>query len=179
MANFKINNLKVANPTINKILREDRYDTEDVTKEEMSFVLKHAPAPRVARIDLIPGNLVVVLEGCYTGKRVVFIKQLPGNLAVCSGISSINGVSLFKIDERFLFKLSSSVEIPSKINLNLDNVFESKIFEGEKVDVELSAEEKSFEELLLTSVCKVPFMKSYLADSFKVNNDVEFYSQKY
>ena len=179
MANFKINNLKIANPTINKILREDRYDTEDITAEERAFILKHTPVQRVARIDLVPGNIVAVLEGAHTGKRVVFIKQLPENKALCSGISSINGVSLFKIDERFLFKLNSKVEVPSKINVNIDNLYESKMFEGEKVEVELSAEEKSFENELLACVSKVPYMKTYLAESFKVDNSVEFYSQEY
>lgn len=179
MANFKINNLKIANPTINKILREDRYDTEDISEAERTFVLKHAVAPRVSRVDLTPGNIVVVLEGVHTGKRVVFIKQIADNKAVCSGISSINGVSLFKIDERFLFKLSVSVEVPSKSNFNLENLYESKMFESEKIEVELSAEEKTFETELLSLVSKVPYMKSYLAESFKVDNTVEFYSNQY
>lgn len=179
MANFKINNLKIANPTINKILREDRYDTEDVTAAERNFVLKHAVAPRVARVDLTAGNVVAVLEGAHTGKRVVFIKQLPEFKALCSGISSVNGVSLFKIDERFLLKLGATVEVPSKMNVNLENLYESKMFESEKVEVELSAEEKSFETELLASVSKVSFMKSYFAESFKVDNTVEFYSQSY
>lgn len=179
MANFKINNLKVANPTINKILREDRYDTEDISEAEKNFVLKHKPTPRASRVDLLPGNIVVVLEGAHCGKRVVFIKQLPENKALCSGISSVNGVSLFKIDERFLFKLSATIEVPTKMNVNIDNVYESKMFESEKVEAELSEEEKAFEKELLASVCKTPYMKTYLSELFKVDNSVEFYSQQY
>lgn len=179
MANFKINNLRVANPTINKILREDRYDTEDITAEEKNFVHKHTQTPRASRTDLTPGNIVVVLEGAHTGKRVVFIKQLSENKALVSGISSINGVSLFKIDERFLFKLSVNVEVPSRLNFNIENLYESKMFESEKAEVELSAEEKAFEDELLSFVCKVPYMKSYLAESFKIDNNAEFYSQEY
>lgn len=179
MANYKINNLRVHNPSINKILREDRYDTEDISEAEQKFVMKHAPKPRVARVDLSPGDIVVVLEGAHTGKRVIFIKQLEDYKALVSGISTINGVSAFKIDERYLFRLSSSIEIPSNLEFNADSVYESKMNESEKLDVELSPAEKALEQSLLASVVKTPYMKSYLAEPFKVDNSVEFYSQKY
>ncbi|ELA41410.1 uncharacterized protein VICG_01515 [Vittaforma corneae ATCC 50505] len=178
MVNYKINSLKTFNPTINKILKEDLYDTEDISEKERRFFMKHKPAQRISRVDLTPGDIVVVLEGVHMGKRVVFIKQLSEFKALVSGISSLNGASLFKIDERYLFKLRSKVEV-SDFNLNVENVYESKPNENKKVDVDLSSEEKEFERLLLGSISKVPYMKTYLSEAFKIDHSVEFYSQEY
>lgn len=179
MASHKTNNLKIRSPSINKILREDRYDTEDISEAEREFVMKHAPKPRMTRVDLSPGDVVVVLEGAHTGKRVIFIKQLEDCKALVSGVSTINGVSAFKIDERYLFKLSPSIELPSGLDFDTDSVHESMINESEKLDVELSPADKASEQSLLDSVVKIPYMRSYLAEPFKVDNSIEFYSQKY
>lgn len=178
MVNYKINNLKSFNPSINKILSQDRYDTEDVSEVEKLFVQKQNQPIRTARSDLKAGDIVVVLEGLNTGKRVVFIQQLPGFKALVSGVSTLNGASLFKIDERYLLKLGSKIEVPT-VKVNLDNVYESMPNENEKVEAELSSEEKEFEKQLYSAITKVPYMKSYLAESFKVDHSVEFYSQEY
>lgn len=179
MVGYKINKMKIFNPTINKIVNEGRYDTEDVTEMEKRFVQKFRPVSRISRVDLSEGDLVVILEGVHVGKKAVFIKQLPGFKALVSGISSVNGVSLFKIDERYLFKLSSKIEVPSIAGVNIDNLYESKMNEAEKIEADLSKEEATFDKLLLASVSKIPYMKSYLAEPFKVSHDVEFYSREY
>lgn len=179
MVGYKINKMKIFNPTINKIVNEKRYDTEDVTEMEKKFIQKFKPVPRISRVDLAEGDLVVILEGIHMGKKAVFIKQLPGFKALVSGVSTINGISLFKIDERYLFKLSSKVEVPSISGINIDRLYESKMNEAEKVDADLSNEEANFDKMLLASISKIPYMKSYLAEPFKVSNDVEFYSREY
>lgn len=179
MSSYKTNHLRIRNPAIDKILRTDRYDTEDISEAERKYIMKHTPKPREARTDLLPGDIVVVLEGTHTGKRVVFIKQLEGCKALVSGISTVNGVSAFMIDEKYLFKLSAKIEIPSNIDVNVSSVYESKANEPEKLSVELSPAEKTLEQALLASVARIPYMKSYLAEPFKVDNSVEFYSQKY
>lgn len=179
MANFKVNNLKVYSPTISKILREDRYDADDVTAAEMNFVAKHQPKPRIPRMDLTPGDIVVVLEGIHSGKKTIFIKQLPDCKAIVTGISSINGVPAFKIDERYLLKLSAKITIPSNLSYNPETLYESKMNENEKIDSEPAAAETAAEKHLLNSVSKVKYMKSYLSEPFKVDNSCEFYSLDY
>lgn len=179
MASTKNNNFKVFNPSINNILRADRYNTEDITEAERKYIAKHAPKTRIGRMDLTPGNVVVVLEGAHTGKRVVFIKQLPECIAVVAGVSSINGVSAFRIDERYLLKLSAKVELPSGLDIDADSLPESKAYEAEKIEAEPSDSEKAVEKSLMAAITKVPFLKSYLAEPFKVDHDVEFYSQDY
>lgn len=179
MANTSINNLKIRSASITNVVKEGRYNTEDVSKAERDYILKHTPKPRTQRTDLSAGNLVVVLEGAYTGKRVVFLQQLANNLALVSGISSLNGASVFKIDEMYLLKLSTSVELPTKININADNVVESKIGESSRMETEPTGAEKEIEQILLSAVTKTKFMKAYLAEPFKVDTSIEFYSQEY
>lgn len=179
MVNPKINNLKVYSPSINKILREDRYDADDVTEAEMKFVMKHKTKSRVPRMDLTPGDIVVVLEGIHTGKKVIVLQQQPDFKAVVTGIYSVNGVSAFKIDERFLFKLSSRIELPQGISLDAGALHESKIHEEQKMDVEPSDAEAGLGDLLLEKISKVKYMKAYLAEPFKVDNTCEFYSLDY
>lgn len=179
MANSKNNNLKVYSPTISKILREDRYDADDVTEAEMKFVAKHQAPSRIPRMDLEPGNIVVVLEGIHAGKRVIFIKQLPDCKAVVTGISSINGVSAFKIDERYLLKVTAKIQLSSELAFDTDSLYESKMNEAEKMEFELTDSEKSAEKLLLNSISKIKYMKTYLAEPFKVDNSCEFYSLDY
>lgn len=179
MVNSKINNLKVYSPSINKILREDRYDADDITEAEAKFIQKHTPKPRVPRMDLSSGDIVIVLEGAYCGKRVIFIEQIPECKAVVSGISCLNGVSAFIIDERYLLKLNTRIEIPRDLVVDKSSLIESKMYEAEKIDVEACESSKPFENMLLTSVSKIPYMKSYLSEMFKVDNEAEFYSLGY
>lgn len=175
MVNSQINQMKTFHPTINKIIKEGRYDTEDVSEAERAYIAKHTPVPRASRIDLVAGDVVAVLEGAQMGKRVVYIRQLPDFKALVSGISSLNGVSLFKIDERYLLKLNSRVEIP-EMRFDVSDVIESVPNEDEKMVVEPSGDEKLFEKQLLTLVSKIPYMKTYLSEPFKVDHSVDFYS---
>lgn len=179
MANLKIDNLRVRSASINKQLKEGRYDTEDVSPLEKAYVLRHTPKPREARTDLKRGNVVVVLEGMYTARRAVFLQQLPNSMAVVFCLSASGTPVLFKIDERYLFRLSASVEVPSNINVDAEKLQESKRGEGEKVDVEAEAGEKAVHQAMLSAISKVKFMKSYLTEDFKVDHTVEFYSQDY
>lgn len=177
MVNNKINNLKPYSPSINNILRNDRYNTEDVSELEKKFIEKHAPKARIPRVDLNPGDIVVVLEGINTGKRVVFIKQLNDCKAVVSGVRALNKCSAFIIDERYLLKLDAKISINS--NFDFSNLRESKMFESNILESELSDSEKTLEFELFNAIKAVPFMKSYISEDFKVDNSVEFYSQNY
>jgi len=179
MANLKIDNLRVRSASINKQLKEGRYDTEDISPLEKAYVLKHTPSPREPRTDLKRGNVVVILEGMYTARRAVFLQQLSDNMVVVFCISVGNTPLLFKIDGRYLFKLSASIEVPSNINVDAEKLHESKRGEAERVDVEPEEAEKAANQAILSSISKVKFMRSYLTEDFKIDHSVEFYSQDY
>ena len=178
MAKTEVNNLKTRSAQIIKVVAEGRYDTEDISQMEREFVLKHAPKPRVLRTDLQPGNIVVMLEGPYTGKRAVFVKQLGSGMAVVSGVRDVNGVPPVRIDERFLFKLSATVSIPS-ININGDDLTEVKRGRSQAIESEPTSAEREVEGAVSQAVRATKFMRAYLADPFKVDHSVEFYSQEY
>jgi len=176
MVNTKLNRIKTLNPTINKIVKEGRYDADDVTEAERIYVEKHKSAPRVRSLFLERGDLVVVLEGEHMGKKAVVIRQLDDFKAILAGFGSSS--SVFKIDERYLFKLTTRVEIP-ELKVNPNDVHESTADEGEKVEADPSTEEKEVLSRVSEIVSKVPYLRTYLAEPFKVDHSVEFYSLKY
>lgn len=178
MLKNKINSLKPYSPSINNILKNDRYNTEDISEAERNFVEKHAKKTRIPRIDLTPGDIVVVLEGINTGKKVVFIKQLTDYKVVVSGVRSLNNCSAFIIDERYLLKLSSNISL-SAINFNHTNLRESKPFESGIMESEPTDSEKSLEAELFKHIKAIPYMKTYISEDFVVDQSVEFYSQNY
>lgn len=179
MANTKINNLKTKYCAINKIIREDRYDTEDLSQLEKAYILKHAPVIRKPRTDLCLGNLVVVLEGMYTGRRGIFLSQFTDNLAIVFIFTRSGNPIMFKIDEKFLLKLSSSIEVSFDNNMNTSMLYVSRIGEKEIMVFEENNFDNSTIKNIVEAISKVKFMKSYLIDDFKVDNSTEFYSQKY
>jgi large subunit ribosomal protein L6e len=168
------NNLVRVAPSINLTIRADRYNTEDISQAEAEYIRKNTPAPRARRTDLKQGDLAVVLEGAFTQKKVVFVKAAENNYAIVSGVESVNGVSMFKIDERYLFKLSSSISLNIADNINSESIPVSKA--GDYTPV---ATVNSSDAAILSAIEKVKFMKSYIAEPFAVNHNVEFYSQEY
>merc|ERR1711953_487182 len=120
---------------------------------------------RKLRSDLTSGMIVVVLDGEHMGKRVVYLKN-NGVMAVCIGPSSINNVPMFSIDERFLFKTSTVVNIG---NLNLDvEATPCSMDILSKSDNTPSEAEKKIESHILKEVSKVKYLKTYLKSMFSL-----------
>lgn len=176
MVNTKLNQIKTLNPAIRKIVKEGRYDADDVTEAERIYVEKHRATPRVRSVVLARGDLVAVLEGAHMGRKGVVVRQLDNFKAIVAVLGPHG--SVFKIDERYLFKLDTRVEIP-EFNLNADDVYESTVDESEKVEADPSTEEKTALSQIGEAVSKVPYLKAYLAEPFKVDHSAEFYSLKY
>lgn len=178
MVNTKFNQIKTLNPTINKIVKEGRYDADDVTEAERLYVERHRATERAKSTVLPAGDIVVVLEGTHTGKKAIVIKQLDNFKVILAAFEASSHASIFKIDERYLLRVESHVDIPD-FNLNAEDVYESMPDEGEKIDAEPSSDEKAVLNRLYEAISKVPYMKTYLAEPFKVDNSTEFYSLKY
>lgn len=179
MANLRINNLRVRAAAIDNVVKEGRYDTEDITPMELEYVRRHAPRPRATRSDLSRGDLVVVLEGTYAARRGVFLAQAAENKAVVFVLSASGSPAVFKIDERYLFKLSTRVELSADLKVDTDGLFESEVGEGERVDAEGGGAEDYATRFTMDAISKVRFMRSYLSEDFEVDHSKEFYSQKY
>ena len=179
MADLRINNLRGGSASISNQVKEGRYDTEDISALERAYVLRHAPRVREQRTDLQKGNVVVVLEGMHTARRALFLSQLPDNLAVVFAFSRDGSPVIFKIDERYLLRLSVHAGLPDGLRIDAEGLFESRMGEGEGMGVESSEAVNKAAKAIVSAISGVKFMKSYLCEDFKVNNDVEFYSQEY
>lgn len=144
---------------------------------EKLYFEKHNRKSQTPRTDLIVGDMVVVLEGRYTGSKVIFLKQTNNNMAIVSGVKEINDIGIFKINERYLFKLSVNIGNISTDNIT-DDVYESKL--NEKIDDKKKATiNEAINNMLIASISKIDFLKGYMVEPFQVNREVEFYSQKY
>lgn len=179
MVDYKINNLRQRVTAINNEQKDGRYNTEDISRAEHEYIKRHAPQARSQRADLSKGDLVVVLEGAYMSRRGVFLKQLPGNKAILFVLNKENSPVLFKIDERYLFKLSAHMDMPFDITVNPDLLIESARGESERMDVEGGDSDVSLSRSIMSEVSKVKFMKTYLSSDFVIDHSVEFYSQQY
>lgn len=177
MSHAAQNNIRIRSPAINKIINSDRYSADDVTEAEQKYIERHTPKPRIQREDLQCGDLVVILEGGFMGKKAIFVKQADNFTAIIVGIKSVNGVPLVKIDERYLLKLDVSLPLSNLPDIDESSAVESKIGESERMEEESAADE--LENAILAAVQKVKFMKAYIAKPFSVDESTDFYSQKY
>lgn len=166
--------LKKAMPTIANFVQENKVTREKYSEVEKMYLQKHAVKPRTARTDLKTGDLVVVLEGKYSGNKTVFLKQTENNMAVVSGVYDLNGVGIFQIDERYLFKLSVNItmevpKIPSKL-------YEARkdVLEDEEADYD-----SKVEAAIMAGLSKVEYLKGYFSEPFSVDSNADFYSKKY
>lgn len=135
---------------------------------------------REKRTDLTLGTIVVVLEGEFEGKRVVYLKGLDNYMALCTGPTSINGVPFFKIDERYLLATSTRIDYNGVIDIDESSVIQTdRDLKVERMDVEADQKTEMIEKTIVQAIEKVEFLKSYLAEDFEVDSSVDFYSQKY
>ncbi|KAM0671339.1 60S ribosomal protein L6 [Ordospora colligata] len=148
-----------------------------------AFVEKHkkrtAVKPRVSRSDLTSGMIVVVLEGVYAAKRVVYLKSLENNLTLCVGPRSINGVGLFKIDERYLLATSTVLKIDVDAKIDCENVFLAERDVYALPNAGASSTEQKIDEQVMKAVKAVEYMKTYLSEQFEIDATKDFYSLKY
>lgn len=158
----------------NKIKNTTNAIDDDIKK---LYFEKHNRKPQTPRTDLTVGDMVVVLEGRYAGSKVIFLKQINDNMAIVSGVKEINNIGIFKINERYLFKLSVNIGNISTDSIT-DDIYESKL--NEEINEEKKAAvNETINNMLIASISKVDFLKGYMIEPFQVNREIEFYSQKY
>lgn len=155
------------------------YCPDDIPAFVEKYKSRTAAKPRVRRHDLVKGMVVVVLEGVFASKRVVYLKKLDNNLALCTGPKSINGVPLFKIDERYLLATLTVLDIGTNISVDEKNVFLSKRDDhSAPMDADVDAE-KETDAAVAKAVKNVEFMKAYLSEPFEIDSSKNFYSLKH
>ncbi|KAG8346386.1 putative Ribosomal protein L6e [Trypanosoma vivax] len=85
---------------------------QNIKKREAKKVSRKSPEYTTLRKSCSPGTIAIILAGRFRGRRVVILKQLPGNgPLVISGPMKYNGVPIRRIDSRYVIATSTKVNI--------------------------------------------------------------------
>jgi len=142
--------------------------------------------PRL-RSSIQPGTVLIILAGKYSGRRVVFIKQLTSGLLLVSGPRKLNGVPLRRVNQSYVIATSTKVDISGvKVDEKINDAFftkpaektkktESEFFadkkqEKPKANPEKLALVKAVDTAVLAAVKKDKLLVGYLRSSFSLSN---------
>eukprot|EP00922_Rhytidocystis_sp_ex-Travisia-forbesii_P051880 GHVS01077013.1.p1 GENE.GHVS01077013.1~~GHVS01077013.1.p1 ORF type:complete len:211 (+),score=34.66 GHVS01077013.1:97-729(+) len=73
---------------------------------------KQVRAPRI-RKSLIPGRILILLNGPYRGRRVVLLKCLPSGLLLTNGPFELNRIPLRRCSPHCVIATSTAVDVSS------------------------------------------------------------------
>ncbi|CAJ1948392.1 unnamed protein product [Sphenostylis stenocarpa] len=115
------------------------YPADDVKKPLFNKI-----KPKLTKLSVTPGTVLILLAGRFKGKRIVFLKQLPSCNRVVNVASSvfpvftyffnseycpfkINGVPLRRVSQSYVIATSTKVDVST---VNMDK-FDDKYFSKE------------------------------------------------
>ncbi|KAI0462138.1 hypothetical protein LJB42_004225 [Komagataella kurtzmanii] len=138
-----------------------------------------------AKKTLVPGTVVILLVGRFSGKRVVYLKTLEDNTLLVTGPFKINGVPLKQVSAEHVIVTSTKVSMEgvdvSKFDASYFNKEGSDISEeksesdffGDETEKKSATPEqiedqKSVDKVLLEEIKKISLLSEYLAAPFSL-----------
>merc|ERR1712195_276378 len=158
---------KAAAPKTGQVGRAQRFYPVDQERSRFKTTgagKKYQGAKKLKE-GIVPGSVLILVAGRHRGKRVVFMKQLESGLLLVTGPFKINGVPLRRVNQKYF----------SRIELNAhEGQNEGEIFQTKKAVYQASAErkedQKAVDAAILAAAKNVPYMVSYLASNFSLQN---------
>ncbi|ORY35524.1 structural constituent of ribosome [Naematelia encephala] len=168
------------------------YPAEDIRRPKVSRKIAGKTA---LRSSITPGTVLILLAGQYSGKRVVFLKQLDSGLLLVTGPFKLNGVPLRRVSQAYVIATSTKVElstvgVPETVN---DVYFakskaskttkEGEFFGEGKEKAEFPEEKKSLQKTVdapvVEAIKKVENLAKYLKTSWGLSKGDRFHELKF
>ena len=164
-------------------LKKNWYPVSDLKKH---FVRKcKVPKPSHISAPLTPGQVVIILSGRFSGRRVVFLKKLESNLLLVTGPYKYNGVPLKRVNAAYVLPTNTKLKLGAEVAKGVEDKYfdrvdikrenEKDFFVDDKTKKErISSEKVKMQNDVDTQVKKavdeVPMMKEYLRNRFALKN---------
>lgn len=168
------------------------YPAEDVRAPRKS---RKSAGKAALRSSITPGTVLILLAGRFSGKRVVFLKQLDSGLLLVSGPFKLNGVPLRRVSQAYVIATSTKVDvadvkIPESVNdayfakakaakTSKEGEFFGEGKEKKTVPEEKKSEQKSVDAALLSAIKKVDNLSKYLKASWGLSKGDRFHELKF
>ncbi|CAK9781070.1 structural constituent of ribosome [Cutaneotrichosporon oleaginosum] len=168
------------------------YPAEDVRKPKQARKLA---AKAGLRASITPGTVLILLAGRFSGRRVVFLKQLDSGLLLVTGPFKLNGVPLRRVSQAYVIATSTKVDIAGlKVPESVNDAYFAKAksakstkegeFFGEKGEKKAfpedkKSEQKSVDAPVLEAVKKVDNLAKYLKASWGLSKGDRFHELKF
>ncbi|KAI5124939.1 hypothetical protein M0805_007366 [Coniferiporia weirii] len=114
------------------------YPAEDVRLPKKS---RKVAKQTKLRSSITPGTVLILLAGRFSGKRVVFLKQLDSGLLLVTGPYKVNGVPLRRVNQAYVIATQTRIDLGS---FKVDDKVNDAYFAKTKVKGPKSAEEEFF-----------------------------------
>mmetsp|Transcript_1564 Transcript_1564/g.2146 ORF Transcript_1564/g.2146 Transcript_1564/m.2146 type:complete len:141 (-) Transcript_1564:9-431(-) len=88
-------------------------------------VKKPAATPKLKK-KIEPGSILILVAGRFRGKRVVFLKQLPSGMLLCTGPFKVNGVPLRRVNQCYCIGTSAKVDLKGADFSKIDDTYFAK-----------------------------------------------------